>query len=35
MEEEFHRWLEEQYLEMSMDEIRNAEQIERYIDKQV
>ena len=35
MQEEFCWQLEEQYLEMSVDEIRNAEQIERYIDEEV
>ena len=34
-QEEFHRRLEEQYLEMSVDEVRNAEWIERDIDEMV
>ena len=35
MEEEFHRRLEEQYLELSTDERENVKQIERQINAQV
>ena len=34
-EDEFHQWLEEQYLELSTDERENIEQIERQINAQV
>ena len=34
-QEEFNRRIEEQYLEMSVDEVRNAERIERFIDEEV
>ena len=34
-EDEFHRRLEEQYLELSVDEIRNVEWMKRPIDEQV
>ena len=34
-QEEFEWWIEEQYLEMSVDEVRNAEWISRFIDEEV
>ena len=34
-QEEFGQWIEEQYLEMSVDEVRNAEWISRFIDEEV
>ena len=34
-QEEFNQQIEEQYLEMSVDKVRNAEQIERFIGEEV
>ena len=34
-QQEFEQWIEEQYLEMSVDKVRNAERISKFMDEEV